>query len=385
MNRSIMHIVTSKTLATRRCFLRQLAVGGAFYSVSGLLAEALTLTPRQTQGPFYPMARNIPLDKDNDLVIVNDHLTPAKGIITYVSGRVLDSKGQPIRDALIELWHMDNDGNYLFAADAPRNPKADVNFAGFGQFLTASDGAYKFRTIKAGLYRGRTRHYHFGITIPGQKTRFTTQLYWNEVPRATDGSVWSTTNENDGVLRGVHDPAERAAVIRDFTAVPGSAAGEQETTWDIVMGLTPVEQPYPGAEDGVLVLAGTEVPAIAGGKRRYRITVPAQAGYSYEVYANPTLGKLGWAALPFSLQASDKPDRNIHTAKAEGSLDLFVEKESVKGYYHIAFRVPGADLSTPGVMRGTPGGFGSPGGPPPRPGGPPPGFDRGGPPPPPPN
>lgn len=373
-----MFIVTSKSLATRRRFLRQLAAGGAFYSMSGLLAEALTLTPQQTQGPFYPMAKNIPLDKDNDLVIVNDHLTPAKGIITHVSGRILDSKGEPIRNALVELWHTDGGGQYVFSADAPRNPKADPNFAGFGQFLTGSDGAYKFRTIKAGLYRGRTRHYHFGITIPGQKTRFTTQLYWNEVPHAADGSVWSTTNDNDMVLRGVRDPEQRAAIIRDFAAVPGSAAGEQQTTWDIVMGLTPIEQPYPGSEDGVLVLAGTAMP-VAGGKPRFKITVPAQSGYSYEVYANPTLGSLGWAALPFSLQATEKLDRNIHTATAEGPLDLFVEKESVKGYYHVAFRVPGANLGTPGEM-----GFGGPRGPRPpgRPGGPPPDFGAGGPPPP---
>src|SRR5580698_4002322 len=99
-----MHIITSKTLESRRRFLRTLAASGAFYSLSGLFAEALTLTPRQTQGPFYPMAKNIPLDKDNDLVIVNDGLTPAKGIVTYVSGRVLDSKGQPVRNALVELW-----------------------------------------------------------------------------------------------------------------------------------------------------------------------------------------------------------------------------------------------------------------------------------------
>lgn len=375
-----MFIVTSKSLASRRRFLRQLAAGGAFYSLSGLFAEALTLTPKQTQGPFYPLAKNIPLDKDNDLVLVDDHLTPAKGIITFVRGRVLDSKGEPIRNALVELWHTDDGGQYLFSTDATRNPKIDPNFAGFGQFLTGSDGAYKFRTIKAGLYRGRTRHYHFGITIPGQKTRFTTQLYWNEVPHTADGSVWSTTNENDGVLRGVRDAAERAAIIRDFTPVAGSVAGEQETNWDIVMGLTPFEQPYPGAEDGVLVLAGIPVPAPAGGKTRFKITVPAQAGYSYEVYANPSHGSLGWSALPFALEAAAKLDRNIHTAKAEGSLELFVEKESVKGYYHVAFRMPGANLGTPGEM-----GFGGPGGPGRGPGGPPPGFDAGGPPPPPPH
>jgi protocatechuate 3,4-dioxygenase beta subunit len=367
-----MHLGTFKALETRRRFLRQLAAGGAFYSVSGLLAEALTLTPRQTQGPFYPLAKNIPLDKDNDLVTLDDHSTPAKGIVTHVSGRVLDSKGEPIRDSLVELWHTDADGQYLFAANAPRNPATDPNFAGFGQFLTGSDGAYKFRTIKAGLYRGRTRHMHFGVTIPGQKTRFTTQLYWNEVAKDSAGNVWGTTNENDGVLRAVHDEAERAAIIRDFIPVPGSAAGEQQTAFDIVLGLTPVEQPYPGAEHGVLVIPGT--PAPISSRLLFELSIPAQAGYSYEVYADPTVGKLGWAALPFSLTANSKPDRNIHTATSEGTLELYVEKPSVKGFYHVAFRVPGANLGTPGEMRGGPGG---PGGPPPFPGG---GF----PPPPPP-
>ena len=381
-----MHIITSRTLESRRRFLRTLAASGAFYSVSGLLAEALTLTPRQTQGPFYPLAKNIPLDKDNDLVLLDDHLTPAKGIITYVSGRILDSKGEPIRDALVELWHTDAGGQYIFAADAPRNPKADPNFAGFGQFLTGSDGTYKFRTVKAGLYRGRTRHYHFGVTIPGQKSRFTTQLYLNEIARDEAGNVCGTTNENDGVLRGVRDPAERAAIIRDFAPVPGGAAGEQQTIFDIALGLTPIEPPYPGAEDGVLVVAGTPAGNGPGGKPRFKVTVPAQAGYSYEVYADPTLGKLGWAALPFAVSAAEKVDRNIHTATAEGGLELFVEKPSVKGFYHVAFRVPGANLGTPGEMPGGPGGPGrpprGPGGPE-GPGGPPPGFGGDAPPPPP--
>jgi protocatechuate 3,4-dioxygenase beta subunit len=357
-----MHLITSKTLANRRHFLRQLAATGAFLTTSGLYAEALTLTPGLTQGPFYPLAKNIPLDKDNDLVLMNDSLTPAKGIITHVGGRVLDSQGDPIRDALIELWHCDDAGEYTFDQNAPRNASADPNFAGFGQFLTGKTGEYRFRTIKAGLYHGRTRHFHFGITIPGQKTRYTTQLFWNETARGTDGKVWDSTNDNDGVLRGIRDAAQRASVIRDFTKVSGSTVGEEQTTWDIVMGLTPMEQPYPGggADGGHLVVAAAEMPPV-NGKARFKVTVPAYAGYSYEIYANPTMGNLGWAALPFTLGATMKLDCNIHTATAEGALDFYVERPSVKGFYYVAFRVPGANTGTPG--NGAEGGFGGPGGP----------------------
>ena len=53
----------------------------------------------------------------------------------------------------------DREGDYLCSAIAARMPACDANFAGFGQFLTGSSGAFLFRTIKAGLYVGRTRHF----------------------------------------------------------------------------------------------------------------------------------------------------------------------------------------------------------------------------------
>ena len=52
-------------------------------------AEELIRTPAQTEGPFYP--DKLPLDTDNDLIIVNDHITPAIGEVTHLSGRILDS------------------------------------------------------------------------------------------------------------------------------------------------------------------------------------------------------------------------------------------------------------------------------------------------------
>ena len=165
----------------RRRFFTSMALASAGFTLPGYLAEALTLTPQQTPGPFYPLADDIPLDKDNDLLYMNDSLTPASGVVTYIGGRVLTSGGNPIRGALVELWHADVNGNYTYSAGVGRNPAADPNFAGFGQFLTGSTGAYKFRSVRAGLYPGRARHFHFGITIPGQLTRFSTQTYWRSM------------------------------------------------------------------------------------------------------------------------------------------------------------------------------------------------------------
>ena len=67
---------------------------------SGAFAEALTLTPSQTEGPLYP--DNLPLDTDNDLLRINESTTPAVGEITHLGGKILDHKGDPIRNAVVE-------------------------------------------------------------------------------------------------------------------------------------------------------------------------------------------------------------------------------------------------------------------------------------------
>ena len=73
-------------LPPRRQFIRQSVVGaaaiasGAFFTRPGLFAEEL-LTPPMTEGPFYP--DRLPLDTDNDLLVLNDSITPAVGQITH--------------------------------------------------------------------------------------------------------------------------------------------------------------------------------------------------------------------------------------------------------------------------------------------------------------
>lgn len=208
----------------RRGFLRHLTLGAAFFSVPGAFAEALLRTPPQTEGPFYP--DRLPLDTDNDLVIINDNLTPAAGQITWLSGRVLDERGDPIRNALVEIWQCDAQGVYLHSQDT--HAAKDKHFQGFGRFLTGSTGEYLFRTIKPVAYPGRTPHIHFAIKRKGRK-ELITQCYIAGHPQ----------NEKDSIYMGIKDPKARQAVTVPFVPLNNSPAGELAARFDIVMGRTP--------------------------------------------------------------------------------------------------------------------------------------------------
>src|SRR6266568_9555701 len=95
----------------RRHFLSRLTWGTMLFAVPGAFAEQLIRTPAQTEGPFYP--DHLPLDTDNDLLIVNDSLTSAVGEVTWLSGRILDARGEPMRNALVEIWQCDAHGVYV--------------------------------------------------------------------------------------------------------------------------------------------------------------------------------------------------------------------------------------------------------------------------------
>jgi protocatechuate 3,4-dioxygenase beta subunit len=345
----------------RRKFLKAIAAASAGFALPGYLAEALTIAPNVTQGPYYPTVATMPLEKDNDLIYLNDSLTRAIGKITYLTGRVLTSSGTPIRGALVELWHTDNGGYYVYQkASTPY----DTNFQGFGQFLTGANGAYKFRTVKAGLYNGRTRHYHIAVTIPGQLTRYCSQLFWNETAYVLDSSgnntatVGGTQNANDMVFTGITDATQRASVNLTYTTVD-AATGAVAANWDFVVGLTPVDPVYPNG--GSFVIAATSV-AGPTNSVRFKLSIPAFTNYTYEVYGNPTLANVGntitnwessyltnmnWGGLPFSLTQAGAVNTNRFTASSNGTLNLYLQEKAVKGFYYVSFRVPGENVGVP--------------------------------------
>lgn len=188
-------------------------------------AEELTRTPAQTEGPFYP--DKLPLDTDNDLLIINEEITPAVGEVTWLSGKILDEQGDPIRNALVEIWQCDNQGAYLHTRSGNAE-KRDAHFQGFGRFLTGSTGEYLFRTIKPVPYPGRTPHIHMAVKMKRRKV-LVTQCY-------VEGHA---LNEQDGIYQAIKDPAARKAVTIPFEPLKESKIGELTARFDVVMGLTP--------------------------------------------------------------------------------------------------------------------------------------------------
>ena len=212
-------------IPSRRNFLSQVAFGAAAFTTPGLFAEQITRTPPQTEGPFYP--DKLPLDTDNDLLVINDGITPAVGEITHLTGKLTDERGHPLRSALVEIWQVNAKGSYIHSQSANRG-ELDPNFQGFGRFLTSSSGEYYFRTVKPVPYPGRTPHIHYAVKMKGQE-KWTTQCYIKGHPQ----------NDRDGVIRGIRDPKARESVMVDFSPIKESKIGELAAKFDLVMGFTP--------------------------------------------------------------------------------------------------------------------------------------------------
>lgn len=182
------------------------------------LAELLR-TPPQTRGPFYPAS--LPLDRDNDLVVVAGRSGIARGEITNIVGRVMDERGRPLRNARVEIWQCNAWGRYHHEGDRQNLP-IDPNFQGYGEFVTGEDGAYRFRTIKPVAYPGRAPHIHFAISGP-DFAPLVTQMYVAGAPE----------NERDFLLNHIRDRKARESVIVSLDTRLDN--GERAGSFDIVL------------------------------------------------------------------------------------------------------------------------------------------------------
>lgn len=149
-------------------------------------ARALTITPRQSEGPFYP--RILLSDSDADLTVFNGQTAP--GEVMEMVGQLFNAKGQPLSGGQIEIWHCDPNGVYAHVGET-----TSPGFQGYGAIRTDASGNYRFRTTLPGIYPGRTRHIHVKVNSAEGQT-LTTQMYFPGEPG----------NERDGLLRRVSNP-----------------------------------------------------------------------------------------------------------------------------------------------------------------------------------
>jgi protocatechuate 3,4-dioxygenase beta subunit len=171
-------------------------------------AGAATLcdtTPRQTEGPFYPVYHR--LDEDNDLTVVQGKSGAASGQVIRVCGWVADeSTCRGLPGALVEIWQACASGSYDHPADdnpAPRDP----NFQYWGRAVSDEEGFYTFKTIKPGAYPAdnswvRPPHIHFKAHRRGY-LELTTQMYF-------DGERYNAT---DRVLQRLTPDEQKRVVV----------------------------------------------------------------------------------------------------------------------------------------------------------------------------
>jgi protocatechuate 3,4-dioxygenase alpha subunit len=160
----------------------------------------LPLTSSQTVGPFF---HDCLMREDARCDVL---CTPAtEGTRIRVEGRVIDGDGEPVPDAVLELWQANAHGRYNHPA-AVRDTPLDRSFTGNGRIATDGDGHYAFTTVKPGAVpfdadRRQAPHISIAVLGRGLLNHLYTRLYFDD----------EAANADDPVLAKV--PAERRATL----------------------------------------------------------------------------------------------------------------------------------------------------------------------------
>lgn len=204
---------------SRRHFIKSALVLGTVAAAElmkpTIVLAACAPTPRETEGPFYPV--NFPLDNDNDLTFVKNQSRKAQGEIIWIQGRVQDEACQPVSGALVEIWQACTTGRYNHPGDT--NPATlDPNFQYWGKAVTNDKGEYAFKTVKPGSYPAswfwtRPPHIHFKVHSRSH-SELTTQMYFAGEP----------LNHKDRLFRS-HPPEEQARCLVAFQKVKSISTG----------------------------------------------------------------------------------------------------------------------------------------------------------------
>jgi protocatechuate 3,4-dioxygenase alpha subunit len=177
---------------------------------------SLETTSSQTIGPYLHIGLTW---------LVTDDLAPSgvTGERIGVAGRIVDGDGNPVSDAVVEIWQANAHGRYAHPDDAQDKP-IEAAFKGFGRVFTDEDGRFRFATIKPGRVpspSGGWQAPHLNVTIfmRGILRHLTTRMYFANDP----------ANGDDAVLAAVA-AARRATLMA--TPVAGRAGAYE---WNVVL------------------------------------------------------------------------------------------------------------------------------------------------------
>lgn len=171
-------------------------------------------TPSQTVGPFFHYA--LPYEGGGNLL---NEATLGERIV--IEGTVTDGAGEPVPDAMIEIWQANSAGKFDHPEDTQAKP-VDPAFHGFGRYPTGKDGKFRFDTIKPGAVPGpgntlQAPHLAVFVFGRGMLKQLLTRIYFGD----------EAHNGDDPVLNLVPE-ARRATLI-------ASKAGSSRYTHDIVL------------------------------------------------------------------------------------------------------------------------------------------------------
>lgn len=179
-------------------------------------ATSVPATPGQTVGPFFGYA--LPYSGGECLVPVG-HPDAVR-----LTGRVLDGRGDPVPDALIEIWQPDQTGTV--AQHGGSLHRDGYTFTGWGRAATDNTGRYTFTTVIPGATdAGRPPFIAMTVFARGLLDRLFTRLY---LPGSEH--LWAT----DPFLAGVPEHRRQTLIAgraRRALSFDVHLQGEDETVF----------------------------------------------------------------------------------------------------------------------------------------------------------
>jgi protocatechuate 3,4-dioxygenase, alpha subunit len=198
-------------------------------------AKVQGITPSQTVGPFFKYGLTPDGKYDwNDAFNNNLVTADATGDRIRIEGRVFDGDGQPVPDAMLEIWQADAQGRFADPKDKRALPNAA--FRGFGRCGTDGNGDYAFDTIKPGSVpdpdgKPQAPHILLAIFARGMLMHLYSRIYLGgEAANAADPVLALVPADRRNTLIAVRQPGNGNAVYRFDIRLQG---GNETVFFDI--------------------------------------------------------------------------------------------------------------------------------------------------------